>query len=252
MMTRGGKTVYGASVGILMLNTRFPRIPGDIGHAATWPFPVQFKVVTDATPDNVVRGDATPLLDAFVEAGQELVNLGCDGIATNCGFLVPFQNEMSTRLGVPVAASSLLQAGLIRQSLPPDRRLGILTISAETLTQAHLNAAGIPEDTPVMGTGAGSHFTTQILDDLPEIDVARARQDNVDAALHLVRDHPDTGAILLECTNMVPFAADIRRATGRPVFSIYTYLLWFQAGLLPRRFPSDLDDLPAPEGQRYE
>lgn len=242
MTTYGGKTVFGASVGILMLNTRFPRIPGDIGNAATWPFPVHYKVVPSATPDNVVRGDATSLLSAFIEAGQELVDLGCDGIATNCGFLVPFQDEMSRALGVPVASSSLLQAGLIQQTLPVGQSLGILTISSETLTTTHLDAAGIAHDTAIAGTGASSYFTTQVLGDAAEIDFDQARADNIAAALRLVNDHPNVGAILLECTNMVPYAADIRRATGRPVFSIYTYLLWFQAGLLPRRFPHDLDD----------
>ena len=191
-----------------------------------------------------MRGDATPLLGAFIDAGRELLELGCDGIATNCGFLVPFQTEMSRALGVPVASSSLLQAPLIRMSLPADQTLGILTISSETLTTAHLDAAGIPHDTPVGGTGAGSHFTTRVLGDADEIDFEQARADNVTAALRLVQDHPNIGAILLECTNMVPYAADIRRATGRPVFSIYTYLLWFQAGLLPRRFPTNLDDVP--------
>jgi len=226
-----------------MLNTRFPRIPGDIGNAATWPFPVQFKVVPSATPDNVVRGDAAPLLDAFIAAGRELVDMGCDGIATNCGFLVPFQNDMSRALGVPIASSSLLQAQMIRQSLPADQSLGILTISSETLTKAHLDAAGIPHDTPVAGTGAQSHFTTRILDDAAEIDFDQARSDNVAAAQQLVTDNPQVGAILLECTNMVPYAADIRRATGRPVFSVYTHLIWFQAALLPRRFLVDLDDV---------
>lgn len=245
MTTYGGKTVYGASVGILMLNTRFPRIPGDIGNAGTWPFPVQYKVISAATPDNVVRGDATPLLGAFIDAGRELVDLGCDGIATNCGFLVPFQTEISRALGVPVASSSLLQAALIHQTLPADQQLGILTISSETLTTAHLDAAGIPHNTPVGGTGANSHFTTQVLGDAAVIDFDQARADNVTAAQRLVDAHPDIGAILLECTNMVPYAADIRRATGRPVFSIYTYVLWFQSGLLPRRFPSDLDDVRA-------
>jgi len=247
MKTTGGKTVYGATVGILMLNTRFPRIPGDIGNASTWPFPVQYKVVPSATPDNVVRGDASPLLQSFIDAGRELVDLGCDGIATNCGFLVPFQSEMSHALSVPVASSSLLQAALIKQTLPADQSLGILTISSETLTTAHLDAAGIAHDTPIGGTGAESHFTTQVLGDAAEIDFDQARQDNIDAAIKLVNDHPNIGAILLECTNMVPYAADIRRATGRPVFSIYTYLLWFQSGLLPRRFPQDLDDVRAPQ-----
>ena len=245
MTTLGGKTVFGASVGILMLNTRFPRIPGDIGNAGTWPFPVQYKVVRAATPDNVVRGDATPLLGAFIDAGRELVEMGCDGIATNCGFLVPFQTEMSRALGVPIASSSLLQAALIQQTLPADQKLGILTISSETLTTAHLDAAGIPHDTPVGGTGADSHFTSQVLGDADSIDFEQARADNVAVAEKLVATHPTIGAILLECTNMVPYAADIRRATGRPVFSIYTYLLWFQSGLLPRRFPSDLDDIPS-------
>lgn len=246
MKTSGGKTVYGASVGILMLNTRFPRIPGDIGNAATWPFPVQYKVVPSATPDNVVRGDAAPLLQSFIDAGRELIDLGCDGIATNCGFLVPFQAEMSRTLGVPVASSSLLQASLIQQTLPADQSLGILTISSETLTTKHLDAAGIAHDTPIGGTGANSHFTTQVLGDAAEIDFEQTRQDNIDAARKLVSDHPNIGALLLECTNMVPYAADIRRATGRPVFSIYTYLLWFQSGLMPPRFPDHLDDIRMP------
>ncbi|MEO1452476.1 MAG: aspartate/glutamate racemase family protein [Pseudomonadota bacterium] len=242
MTTPGGKTVYGAGLGILMLNTRFPRIPGDIGNAGTWPFPVQYKVVTDATPDTVVRGDAEPLLEAFVTAGRELVDLGCDGIATNCGFLVPFQDEMTAALGVPVAASSLLQWPMIARALPPGQTVGILTISSETLTPAHLDAAAIPQGTPFAGTGATSHFTQAVLGDAGGIDFAQARADNIAAAERLIGEHPDVGAILLECTNMVPYAADIRRATGRPVFSIYTHLLWFQSALLPRRFSTDLDD----------
>lgn len=245
MTTQGGKTVYGATLGILMLNTRFPRIPGDIGNAASWPFPVQYKIVPSATPDNVVRRDPGPLLDAFIEAGRELVALGCDGIATNCGFLVPFQDAMAAALGVPVASSSLLQAPMIQRTLPKDQSVGILTISSQTLSAGHLAAAGIDAQIPIEGTGAQSHFTTQILDDAAEIDIAQARADNVTAATRLVATHPQVGAILLECTNMVPFAADIRKATGRPVFSIYSYLLWFQAALMPRRFPSELDDTRA-------
>ncbi len=242
-MTRGGKTVFGATLGILMLNTRFPRIPGDIGNAGTWPFPVQFGIVKTATPDRVVRGNSEPLFEDFVAAGRTLVDAGCDGLATNCGFLVPFQDRLADALGVPVATSSLLQVATVARTLPKGQRVGILTISPETLTDAHRDAAGIDADTPVFGTGAGSEFTEKILGDAEEIDFCKARSENVRAARDLIDAHPDVGAIVLECTNMVPYAADIRRATGRPVFSIYTYLLWFQAGLLPRRFPDALDDI---------
>lgn len=239
MTQQGGKTVYGATLGILMLETRFPRVPGDIGNAQTWPFPVQFRRVKGATPARAVRADPMPLLDAFITEGRELVEMGCDGIATNCGFLIPFQANMSAALGVPVATSSLLQVPMVQSLLPQGQSVGILTISAETFGQDIRDAAGIPPDVPVRGTGDGSVFTESILTDAPEMDIEAARADNLAAAQALVRDHPEVGAIVLECTNMVPFARDIRLATGRPVFSIYSCLVWFQAALLPKRFERD-------------
>jgi hypothetical protein len=170
--TRGGKTVYGASIGILMLETRFPRIPGDIGHAGSWPFPVHYRVVRGATPDNVVRGDPKARLQDFIDAGRDLVAMGCDGIATNCGFLSLLQADLAQALAVPVATSALMQAPMIAATLPPGRHLSILTISKATLTADHLEAAGVPDGTPVMGTDAGTTFTRAILGDEPEIDFA--------------------------------------------------------------------------------
>ena len=241
-MTQGGKTVYGASVGILMLETRFPRIPGDIGNAMTWPFPVQYRVVRGATPDNVVRGTPMERLADFIEAGRDLVAMGCDGITTNCGFLGVMQAEMAAALGVPVATSSLMQVPMVEAALPPGKRAGILTISAATLSPQLRAATGVAPDTPVIGTEAGRAFTRDILGDAPEIDFDACRLDLLEAAEALATQHPEVGAIVLECTNMVPYAADIRHATGLPVYSVYTLVTWFQAGLMPRRFARDLDD----------
>ncbi|MCE8509671.1 aspartate/glutamate racemase family protein [Ruegeria pomeroyi] len=238
----GGKTVFGATVGILMLETRFPRIPGDMGNALTWPFPVQYRVVRGASPDKVVRGDPRVLLDAFVEAGRDLVATGADGITTNCGFLALVQDELRAALGVPVATSSLMQVPMVQALLPPGRKAVILTISKATLTPAHLAAAGVPLDTPVYGTDAGRAFTRDILGDAPQIDFAACRQDMLDAADQILAQQPDAGAIVLECTNMVPYAADLRRRTGLPVYSIYSMVTWFQSGLMPRRFAQDIDD----------
>ncbi|MCC0036507.1 MAG: aspartate/glutamate racemase family protein [Hoeflea sp.] len=233
---KGGKSIYGASVGILMLDARFPRIPGDMGNATTWPFPVLYRVVRNATPDLVVRKGATGTLDAFIEAGRDLVRDGADGITTNCGFLSLFQAELSDALRVPVATSSLMQVDLVNRLLPPGRRAGILTISASTLTPRHLAAAGVPESTPVGSTEGGREFTRAILGNELELNVELARQDNIEAALALCASHPDIGALVLECTNMVPYAADIRAATGVPVFSIETFISWFQSSLAPRRY----------------
>ena len=99
-MTRDGK----ARLGILMLQSRFPRIPGDIGNPVTWPFRVTLRVVEDASPHRVVREGADGLLDAFCEAACDLVTDGVDGITTTCGFLSLFQDEIAARCRVPVAS----------------------------------------------------------------------------------------------------------------------------------------------------
>ena len=135
---QGGKNVYGAAVGILMLETRFPRVFGDIGNAATWPFPVMYRVVPGASPDRVVRQRGEGLLEAFIAAGRDLVRHGADGITTNCGFLALFQDELAAALGVPVATSSLMQVPFVERLLPADKRVGIVTISATSLTADHL------------------------------------------------------------------------------------------------------------------
>ncbi len=155
MRVKGGKPLYGASVGILMLDARFPRIFGDMGNALTWPFPVHYKIVRNASPDLVVRGQAKNMLENFIAAGRELVADGVDGITTNCGFLALYQKELSDALQVPVATSSLMQVAMVNRLLPTGKKAGILTISASSLTPAHLAAAGVPDNTPIATTEGG-------------------------------------------------------------------------------------------------
>jgi Asp/Glu/hydantoin racemase len=235
-VAHGGKALYGAAVGILMLETRFPRIPGDMGNAETWPFPVLYKVVKGASPERVVKERAGGLLDAFLAGARELVDLGADGITTTCGFLSLFQDEIARHVGVPVATSSLMQAPMIARVLPAGRQVGILTISAKTLMPDHLVAAGVAADTPVVGTDEGREFSRAILGDEPVLDVAAAERDIIEAGEALVRRHPRVGAVLLECTNMAPYASALREHLGLPVFDIVSFVTWFHAGLRPRDF----------------
>jgi len=225
-----------ARLGILMLDTRFPRIPGDVGNAKSWDFPVRYAVVPGATPQAIVCEDPEPFVQSFIEAGRQLVAEGCTGIATTCGFLALIRQHLAASLGVPVAASALEQAAQIRAMLAPEKRLGILTISKSSLSEAHLATAGVPGDSLIAGM-EGSSFARTILGNRTTLDVAAARQEMVQAASGLCRDHPAVGAILLECTNMVPYAPEIAEATGRPVYSIHGYLNWFHAGLAPPGFP---------------
>ena len=239
LSARGGKTVYGARLGILSLETRFPRVPGDMGNAGTWPFPVLYAVVPGASPRRVVRERARGLLEPFLEAARTLVRAGADGITTSCGFLSLFQAELAAACAVPVAASSLMQVPFVERLLPPGRRAGVLTVSGTHLRPEHLVAAGVAPDTPVVGTESGRELSRVLLGDLPELDVEAAEADVLDAASSLCLRHPEVGAIVLECTNMMPYSAAIRARTGLPVYDMYSLATWFHYGLEPRRFPRD-------------
>jgi len=236
-LARGGKSIYGAPLGILMLEARFPRIPGDMGNAGTWPFPVLFRVVRGASPEKVVLQGAPGLLGDFVAAARDLVDLGAEAITTNCGFLALFQAELAAAVKVPVATSSLMQVPWVQALLPPGQRVGVVTVSRASLTPAHLAGAGVPQDVPVEGTEGGRElFRVLIKAEKQDMDVALAEQDILDAGRRLVARHPEVGAIVLECTNMPPYAAALRDALGLPVYDIYTLVSWFHGGLRPRIF----------------
>lgn len=233
----GGKAVYGAPLGILMLEARFPRILGDMGNAGTWPFPVLYRVVKGASPERVVLRGAAGLLPDFLDAAAELVAHGAEAITTNCGFLSLFQRELSAHVGVPVATSSLMQVPWVQAMLPPGKRVGVITVSAGSLTPAHLAAAGVPADTPFVGTEGGAEFfRVLVLGEKQDMDVDLAARDILDAGRTLMRRHPEVGAVVLECTNMPPYAHALRQALGVPVYDIYSLVTWLHAGLRPRDF----------------
>ena len=219
-----------------MLEAQFPRIPGDMGNATTWPFPVLYKVVRGASPQKVVNERATGLLDRFLDAARELVRLGADGITTNCGFLALYQREIAHAAGVPVATSSLMQIPFLQSVLPPGKRVGVVTISKESLSADHLRAIGVDPGVPVVGTEGRREFHRVIVKDELVMDVAQAEADILDAGRELVAQHDDIGAVLLECTNMLPYAARLRDELQLPVYDIYSFMMWFHSGLQPRRF----------------
>jgi len=231
----GGKLIYGARLGILMLEARFPRIVGDMGNAQTWPFPVLYRVVSGASPQRVVLERANGLRAAFLDAAKELVELGAEGITTNCGFLSIYQSDVAAHVRVPVATSSLMQAPLIECLLPTGQKVGILTIHAGMLSPQHLQAAGVRLDTPVVGTEGGREFTRAILGNEPRLDVAAAERDILEAGERLL-EHQDIGAVVLECTNMAPYAGALSAHLRLPVYDIYSFITWFHAGLAPRNF----------------
>ncbi|MEM8980392.1 MAG: aspartate/glutamate racemase family protein [Pseudomonadota bacterium] len=225
------KRATSSPLGILMLDTQFPRIPGDVGNPKSFDFPVLYETIALASPDLVVRKDPSALLPDFIAAGHKLVARGARGIGTSCGFLTPFQDRLSAALPVPVLTSALSQVPWIASTLSSGQKVGILTISAQSLTPAHLSAAHVTLETPIAAPDESGTFVQSVLGNQTELDVAAAEQEMVQAALKLKAQTPGLAAIVLECTNMPPYAPAIAQATGLPVYSILTSLNWLQAGL---------------------
>ena len=213
-------------VGVLMLDTRFPRLPGDIGHAGAFGGAVRHRVVAGAVPRRVVT-DAQALRESglgtpFVEAARALTAEGARAVTTSCGFLVLLHDELEAAVPVPVVTSSLLQLpGLLAQQA----RVGVLTISAVRLGEDHLLAAGVRRerlaDVIVQGVDPGGPFARAILGNEASMDVEGAARDVVRAAVDLRRRAPDLRTAVLECTNMPPHARVAGEASGLRLLSLF-------------------------------
>ena len=238
-LLKGGRTLYGLVLGVLMLDTRMPRVPGDVGNAETWPFPVHYSVVKGADTSRIMGRDPDPsLLAPFVDAARELERLGARAITTSCGFLAIFQQELQAALSVPMLSSALLQVPLVSRLLGPGKRIAVLT-ERPNLTERHFNGAGwsareIPVTVCAMPEGAV--FPTVFIDQSLTADRDILEREMVELAQRAAKEL-GVGALVLECTNFVPFAQAMRRATGLPVYDLYTLVMQTYLATAAPEFP---------------
>jgi hypothetical protein len=237
----GGRTLYGHALGVIMLDTVFPRVPGDVGNALTWPFPVRYRIVPGARISRVIGPEPdSSLLEPLFDAARQLEADGVRAITTSCGLLAVFQRELAAAVSVPVLTSALLQVPLVAQLIRPDQRVGVLTARADQLTPRHFAFAGWSADEVRVRIGElapDAVLHTVFTDDATEADTDVLEAELVAAATDLVHEHPDVAALVLECTNFVPFSQAIRAATGIPVFDLYTLVMQVYNATAGRDFP---------------
>lgn len=221
---RGGYNTYGAGLGVLMLDTSFPRPPGDVGNATSFDYPIYYEIVDNADPVRVVREQNPDLLDPFIEAAQSLVEQGAVAITTGCGFLLMFQDELSTRVPeVPVFTSSLLQIPVVKSMLAPDQKIGVLSADENSLERINHPVLTENEDRLVYeGVADSGTFQDVVIEQTnPELDIDQVENDVVAAADRLVEGE-NIGAIILECTNLRPYVEAVQDRTGQPVYDYLT------------------------------
>lgn len=227
-------------LGILMLDTRFPRIAGDIGNAASFDYPVIFRRMAGIGSADAVTAhpDRPRVLAALKAHAEALAAQGAVGISTSCGFLALYQDDLAAVSPVPVATSALL---LIRQL--KGRRVGVITASARSLTPAHFEAVGAPGDTPFVGLPEDSSFADTFLRNGLTLDRDVVEREVLAAGRALVAKHPAVDTVVLECTNLPPYRRALKAALGLPVFDVLDLLSDFHAGLAAAaRAPQNVND----------
>lgn len=220
---------YGYCVGILLLDVRQPFVPGDVGNATSYDYPVLYRTVPGATPARVFVGDPD-LNDAVVETAQALEAQGVKGISSDCGFFVNFQDLVTEAVDVPVFLSSLLQLPLVSSFLGRDQSLGVLTAHTRALGNQVLALSGIsPERKLVIrGMQDNPHWRAAFNDPGEVVDTDLIEREVAAEAVALRESSPRLGAIVLECSLMPPYARAVHEATGLPVYDFMTLINLFQ------------------------
>lgn len=232
MTLYGSTPSQGVPVGILMVDSVLPRIPGDVGNGFTYEFPVRFYTVKGAKAVRIVEGSDPALLQPFIDGAKALEAEGCKCISTCCGFLIAFQKQIAQAVNVPVITSGLLQVPMVASMLPPSQKIGILTANSETLEPRHF-AENVPvERLCVQGMQETKHFYKTFPLNAPSYVYEEVEADVEWAARKLMKEHPDVGVIICEGTNFAPFNPMVSRVTGVPVFDIVTLIRWAASGIL--------------------
>jgi hypothetical protein len=226
-----------AAIGILVMDARIRRIPGDVGNPETFPFPVICRTVAGATLPRLISERDRSLLEPFIEAGWELVRQGAKALTTTCGFMVLFQQELAAEFPVPVFTSSLLQLPFIERTLRPPDRIGIVTADAGNLTEEHLRRAGGDAGrVTVCGLENEPFFREAIFSGSGRMEIEKVEAEVVAQACRMTEADPAIRSVLLECSNLPPYAAAVQRAVGLPVYDFVTMIHHVHSALLRAPF----------------
>ena len=223
----GGFNIYGYKIGIMMLDSIFPRIVGDVGNAKTYNYPVLFEIVKGYKPNKVVLELTMGDIEPFINAAFKLKEMGVRAITTSCGFLALFQNEISKTVGIPIFTSALMMLPFISNTVIGKKVL-IVTANKETLSPKHILGAcgGASLDSynyTIVGT-QGMEITEFTVQNRSSFKPEHCEKELLATVNRVIEENEVGcfGAILLECTNMTPYSDCLRKSTGLPVFDFVT------------------------------
>ncbi len=232
-----GQNTAGYSVGILHIDDVFyPLLPGNVVNAYSYDFPVRMKAVPNLDVPGLLSGDPA-LGEPIIRAAKELEEEGIRAVSGACGFFGFFQKEVAAAVDIPVSLSSLVQASWIKGLLKPGQKIGVLTADQASINERLLESCSIddPGLLVIKDLRHGPQFSA-ILEGRGFFDNGEVKKEVINAAVELVRQNEAIGAVLLECSDLPPYAFYIQRAVGLPVFDFITMIKWLHNAVTQKAY----------------
>ena len=227
MIITGGTAYQGYSVGIMKFEgKRYPLPPGDVANPLSYPFPVLIREIpgVDNNPYPPLTDDDGQYTEVVQKCIDEAVRLERDGvssIAMCCGFFSLIQPVIAAAVDIPVISSPLIMIPVIHQMLKPEQSVVVVTASKRLLSGEFFSAVGVDINhrVTVAGLDDSQVFNSMCMGGKAiSYETDELRADVIAAIEQAQQADPNIGAVLLECTTLPPYAADISQSLRLPVF----------------------------------
>lgn len=232
-----GQVSYGEAIGILLLDSCAPFIPGDVANATTYDFPVRYKKVNGLTVERIFNHDSS-MLENVLNAALDLKANGVRAITGDCGFMAIFQESLAEQLDLPVFLSSLLQVPFMSRIIGKKDKIGILTASSKALNSEVLKTCGadLPARLVIEGLENSPYFRAAFIEEQGELDKIKVEAEIVAGALAILKKEPAVKALLLECSVLPPYGAVLQQTTELPVFDFITMINYVYSTVVKKTF----------------
>lgn len=232
--------VGGVAIGIILFGqTGYALPPGSVENATTFKYPVYYRAIAAASVKSVVSARLdVQVLEQLIETGREMQDQGCRAIVGACGYFANYLPEVTRHLDVPCFFSSLMQVPMILQSMRPGKKVGVICADSRVLSSAPvLRNCGVSDPASIVIAGAEVlPDMKKILEGVGHYNPLRLEKGLVGLANDLVREHPEIGAVLLECTLFPTHAHAVQQSVKLPVFDFSTLIDWVYSGVVRRSF----------------
>jgi len=234
-----GQVIGGVAIGIIVLgHCWYPYVPGNVANATTYDFPVHYKYLKVSSTERMLSSKPDPtILEQTITAGKELEQQGCRAVVGACGYWANYLPEVAAALDVPCFLSSLMQVPIIVRALKPGQKVGIICANGDVLSSAPaLKNCGVDQARVVIAGAEDLSQMKNVLQNTGYLNNTKFEQELVDLSEQMVSDNPDIGALLLECSDMPPYAWAIQKAVRLPVFDFTTMINWVYNAVVRRPF----------------